>query len=197
MKISVQFEADSAEEYDRVLEVLTGPGRSMFHVKPAAELVAQETQPTPAPKPAPVTQPIPQPEPKVEEPIEPTKPEQPEEPLSPSVVKGKRGRPKKAQPIIETPAEIVATVVNGPVATQPAQDTVVRQDLLDTFNAYVQRYGYNFGYTDVSKLLQQTFGDDVKKSSDVTDADIGKAIAVVRAAINDNPFNRRRADAAA
>jgi hypothetical protein len=109
-------------------------------------------------------------------------------------VKARRGRPRK-----ETPAEPVASVEPA-VAAQPAPtpapsgngSSVSRQDLLDVFAEYVQRYGANFGYTDISGLLQKHLGEGVRKASDVPETSLGQAIAAIKAAILENPFNRKR-----
>ena len=70
---------------------------------------------------------------------------------------------------------------------------VSRQDLLDAFSEYVQQYGVSFGYTDISKLLQKHLGDGVRKASDVPEAAAaGGHRRAIKAAIAENPFNRKR-----
>jgi hypothetical protein len=116
----------------------------------------------------------------------------------------KRGRPAKAKSVEEAPVEApAATVTPQPlppeISIQPTkaappkkEEPLSRQDLLDVFAEYVQRYGANFGYTDISNLLQQHLGDGVRKASDVPEDALPVAIGAIRTAINDNPFNRKR-----
>ena len=113
-------------------------------------------------------------------------------------VKAKRGRPPKVQPVetvipgAEVPASAPAPVQAAPVQTGNGTGAATRQDLLDVFAEYVQRYGANFGYTDISGLLQKHLGEGVRKASDVPETSLGQAIAAIRAAILENPFNRKR-----
>lgn len=184
MKISVHLEADSPEELRHFFDV--------FHVKQfeAPEVVRTEIAPlTIKSAELPTTEKIPE-----IKPVEPVK-ETPEDISTvdvpavteqPVVTPAKRGRkPKAPEPVTEAPAKprdpALADHVNG----------VSRKDLLDVFSEYVQRYGANFGYTDVSKLLQQHIGDGVRKASDVPDNALSAAIKAIKAAIIDNPFNRK------
>jgi hypothetical protein len=182
MKISVQFEADSIEEAQAFF--------SMFHKQEAvpveARVVSQPLEAESAPLTTlvqDVTQSPVIPEPKIEAPIAPTKPEPvavkpPEKPA--------RGRPAK---------KAVEPQPKPEAAVEPAlvehSNGVSRKDLLDVFSEYIQRYGANFGYADVSKLLQQNLGDGVRKASDVPDSALGMAISAIKTAITDNPFNRK------
>jgi hypothetical protein len=126
----------------------------------------------------------------------------PQEPAQP-----RRGRPRKEKPVAETAA--VADVAEpeaepqpepAPVKTkpkpmphaQPENGAATRQDLLDAFSEYVQRYGASFGFSDISSLLQKNLGDGVRKASDVPEDKLPVAIGAIKSAINDNPFNRKR-----
>jgi len=205
MKISVHIEADSAEELQHFFET--------FQVKQPASPVAlaeavsqtmrehgwvegssatrlfvpsEPVKGTAEPVSAPVVPPEPvkavekEPEPVVEAPasVEPQKPA--------------RGRPAKKAPEAEKPVEVpVAPVLAAAKTVAAVTNGVTRQDLLDVFSEYVQRYGANFGYTDVSKLLQQNLGDGVRKASDVPETALKTAIAAIRSAITENPFNRK------
>ena len=190
MKISVQFEADSADDYDRIIAALSGPGRSLFHVNQPVEVAVTEPPVVSQDAVSPVPQ---QATPEPESPqIEPSEVEKP--------AKRTRGpnKPKMA-PIVEEPEdepmEVAPPVLKTPVGPAPkieVQPVASRQDLLDVFSEYVQRYGINFGYTDISNLLQKNLGDGVRKASDVPDEALSKAVVAIRAAINDNPFNRKR-----
>jgi len=75
---------------------------------------------------------------------------------------------------------------------QPENGAATRQDLLDAFSEYVQRYGASFGFSDISQLLQKNLGDGVRKASDVPEDKLPVAIGAIKSAINDNPFNRKR-----
>lgn len=191
MKISVQFEADSADDYDRILEALSGPGRAMFHGKHIPTIGEQHTfaraDAEDRAKARFVEAKTVEPEPVTEEPVLTPHTEEPAE-------KPKRGRKPKMAPVTEEPED---EPTEAPVAAPEApktngKETVSRQDLLDVFAEYVQRYSANYGYTDISNLLQQNFGGNVRKASDVPEDMLGKAVAAIRAAITDNPFNRKR-----
>lgn len=188
MKISVQFEAHSPQEYDHILATLSGPGRSMFHVKHSDEEVPVEpVKGTEAEIPAPVVPPV-----EAKEPEKPTEIEPPV--IEPKIEKPKRGRPKAPvqQPVTEAPVTVHAEPAKQPdPALADHANGVSRKDLLDVFSEYVQRYGANFGYTDVSKLLQQHIGDGVRKASDVPDGALATAIKAIKTAITENPFNRK------
>jgi len=108
----------------------------------------------------------------------------------PEMPEKKARAPRKAKEAKPAETEHVGTVAimpngNGEVPT--------RMDVGDTFARYVQKYGVNFAQTDISKMLQETFGPDVRKKSDIPDdADaFRKAIAVVEKATLENPYNRK------
>jgi hypothetical protein len=191
MKISLHIEADTAEEMAAALAVFHVKQLSADEIGLAREdalfrqrkaFVEQEPAPV-AVSPVP-PQATPEPEsPKIE----------PSEALKQPVDTKKRGRPFKAVPVEEAPVE---APVAPPVAAQPpktnGKEAISRQDLLDVFAEYVQRYSANYGYTDISNLLQQNFGGAVRKASDVLDTQLPAAVAAIKAAIIDNPFNRKR-----
>ena len=129
----------------------------------------------------------------------------------------RRGRPRKEKPV--EPAAGEAAGVDLPVAgtlpgsvepepeakpepvkakpkamphAQPENGAASRQDLLDAFSEYVQRYGASFGFSDISQLLQKNLGDGVRKASDVPEEKLSVAIGAIKTAIADNPFNRKR-----
>jgi hypothetical protein len=175
MKISLHIEADTAEEMAAALAV--------FHVKQlSADEIGLARKAFVEQEPAPVAvspvppQATPEPEsPKTE----------PSEALKQPVDTKKRGRPFKAAPVEEAPVAAQPPKTNG-------KEAISRQDLLDVFAEYVQRYSANYGYTDISNLLQQNFGGAVRKASDVLDTQLPAAVAAIKAAIIDNPFNRKR-----
>jgi hypothetical protein len=195
MKISLVIESDNMEELVDGLIMLSGNGPAALTTKEVAKIVdklqveaAQPPKPKPQPKPT---------EPKPTEPDEP----QPaavvaEEPAlqgaevqeKPKEAKKGRGRPRR-ETTEQPPAGTAATAqVNGGVED-------MRANLMKVFAGYVQKYGTNFGYGDVSKLLQDNFGPDVRKSSDVTDDNLVKAVLVVQSAIDANPYGRKVAGA--
>jgi outer membrane biosynthesis protein TonB len=200
MKISLHIEADTAAEFQQALDVLHAARATNLAAGLIKEgwnpAVSAQQEPKPA-KPAPIPMPAPAPA----EPPAPTPVPEEQPPVAAEApVKARRGRPRKETPAEETttPAE-TATVppVTAPVqaATAPSGNgtgAATRQDLLDVFAEYVQRYGANFGYTDISGLLQKHIGEGVRKASDVPETSLGQAIAAIRAAILENPFNRKR-----
>ena len=114
-----------------------------------------------------------------------------EKPAETPAEKPRRGRKPKAQPVDEAPVVAQPAEPAIELPKQP-EEAYTRQDLLDVFSEYVQRYGVSFGYTDISSLLQKHVGDGIRKASDVPDAALGTAIAAISAALHDNPFNRKR-----
>lgn len=196
MKISLHAEFDSAEEYSAFVDMLIARPVNVRPFTTAA--VIQELEATPKPKP----------EDKPQPPTEPDEPqpaavvaEAPPAPAeAPVEAKKGRGRPRKAQPAETSAAAAAAPAATAPVqappaaANGPAMTESPREVLGNVFGAYVRRYGTGVGYTDVSKLLTENFGAGVRKQSDLNDEQLPKAIAVVSAAIESNPFQRRRAD---
>jgi hypothetical protein len=190
MKISLHAEFDTAEEYSAFVDMLVARPVNVRPFTTAAVIQELEAAQPPKPQPKPT-------EPKPTEPDEP----QPaavvaEEPAlqgaevqeAPKEPKKGRGRPRK-ETTEQPPAETAATApVNGGVED-------MRANLMKVFAGYVQKYGTNFGYGDVSKLLQDNFGPDVRKSSDVTDDNLVKAVLVVQGAIDANPYGRKVAGA--
>jgi hypothetical protein len=210
-KISVHLEADSAEEFQALLQA--------FHVKPAEREHFWKDELEPAPKPGEVfTAPggpyeLAQPGVEIEQPAAEAK-----EPAQP-----RRGRPRKEKtvepvgPAAEPAVGVVlpepgvvhegghaeeaapkAEAAPAPVKPKPMPHALpengaaTRQDLLDAFSEYVQRYGASFGFSDISQLLQKNLGDGVRKASDVPEDKLPVAIGAIKSAINDNPFNRKR-----
>jgi hypothetical protein len=206
MKISVHIEADSAEELQAALaafhvkgvdETPQIPLESIIKDVPVASMPLTDTpltaqdvatesyvkrteegiaaQVVPLDEIKTLTE---KPESVAKAPVEPKPTEKP--------ARGRPGR-KTAEP---------APVAEAPVAPQKAPvepiQMLTRKDLLDVFSEYVARYGVAFGYNDVSALLQQHFGNGVRKASDVADKDLASAIRTIKSAINDNPFNRKR-----
>jgi len=190
-KISVQLEADSAEEFMELIEAFK---RQDFN---------RTTAPAFAPYAKHAETVAPQPE-------EQQEPESPPEAVAPveAPVKPKRGRPAKAAPVepeaAVEPAEAEPVVEPEPEPepvkakpkamphAQPENGAASRQDLLDAFSEYVQRYGASFGFSDISSLLQKNLGDGVRKASDVPEEKLSVAIGAIKTAIADNPFNRKR-----
>jgi outer membrane biosynthesis protein TonB len=210
-KISVHLEADTAEEFASLLLV--------FHVKHLEDIVYQREREDEADlltkqavsdvlyaqpkKPEPVSTRT------VEETPEPVTVRVPE-PAAEAPVKSKRGRPFKTAPVepaeaaqpavtpqpvpaVEEPVPAVVKAAPAPKVKEPTIESVAsRQDLLDVFSEYVQRYGASFGFSDISQLLQKHLGDGVRKASDVTEDKLSVAIGAIKTAIADNPFNRKR-----
>lgn len=199
MKISFVIESDNMEEFHRALVLLgqsAGPTPTATLHKAAAVVAELEAAQPPKPKPVP-TEPKPVPtEPDEPEPAAVVAEAPPAPAEAPVEAKKGRGRPRKA-PVAETGAAPVAV---APVAAPPAPvngptvGETPREALGHVFGAYVRRYGTGVGYSDVSKILTDTFGPGIRKQSDLPDEHLPKAIAVVAAAIESNPFQRRRAD---
>jgi hypothetical protein len=102
-------------------------------------------------------------------------------------------KPKKT-PVTEDAPEEVEHVGTVAVAEEQGNGEVLtRMDLGDTIAGYVRKYGINFAQTDVSKMLQDMFGADVRKKSDVPDdqKSLKQAIATITQATIDNPYNRK------
>jgi hypothetical protein len=197
-KISVQLEADSAEEFRALLSALyaTVPMTGV----PAGQAAMQSLSPqesvstrTVEEAPEPVTVRVPE----------------AEQPAAEAPVKAKRGRPAKTAPVepeaavepaaaepVAEPEPVKAEPVKAKPKTmphaQPENGAASRQDLLDAFSEYVQRYGASFGFSDISSLLQKNLGDGVRKASDVPEEKLSVAIGAIKTAIADNPFNRKR-----
>src|SRR4029077_1714307 len=77
------------------------------------------------------------------------------------------------------------------IPDEPVPVPGVLQDLLDAAQNYVLQYGYNFASKDIPELFQKHFGPDVRKLSEVPAANLDTAIALVRQALAENPYNRR------
>jgi hypothetical protein len=191
MRISVHIEADSAEDYRAAVTALQGqilkeslpPLKEVISgveiaATPVLEQIAKEHVPATA----------------AEFPVgTPAAVEAPPEPAEKPVEKPKRaprkasGNGAKAAPVEPEPR---------PVPSEPAQDEPVpvpgvRQDLLDAAQDYVLHYGYNFASKDIPELFQKHLGPDIRKLSEVAEADLGIAIKLVRQALAENPYNRR------
>jgi len=188
MKISLHAEFDTAEEYSAFVDMLVARPVNVRPFTTAAVIQELEAAQPPKPQPKPTE-------------LKPTEPDEPqpaavvaEAPLqgaevqeAPKEAKKGRGRPRK-ETIEQPPADTAPAQVNGGVED-------MRANLMKVFAGYVQKYGTNFGYGDVSKLLQDNFGPDVRKSSDVTDDNLVKAVLVVQSAIDANPYGRKVAGA--
>jgi hypothetical protein len=186
MKISLHIEADSAEEMTAALAVFHVNQLSAEELEAKEVLLNAEIAEMMAAKAARVAQQEPKP---VEPEPAPAPEPEPEKPAEPAVAAAKpRGRPRIV-PTVEAPVEAPKP---APKPKAEPIEVVSRQDLLDVFAEYVQRYSANFGYTDISNLLQQHLGDGVRKASDVPDTMLPVAINAIKAAIIDNPFNRKR-----
>jgi hypothetical protein len=212
-KISVQIEADSAEEFRSLIASFFIPTTSDAGVPPQAEPdekedLARQYETTIG---------------RIKKDIEAgtfgvesvtLEPSQGPSEGTPPPVKPKRGRPAKTAPVepaeatqpavtpqpvppVEEPVSaVVETAAAAKVKTmphaQPENGAASRQDLLDAFSEYVQRYGASFGFSDISQLLQKNLGDGVRKASDVPEEKLSVAIGAIKTAIADNPFNRKR-----
>lgn len=188
MRISLNIECETLEDFQKVMLALgkapdITPAATVQAVAETIDRLKAETA---------VEAPVVEPElvkvPPVEEQTPPVAMQQ-----QPVEAKKRAPRTRKAAPPPppEKPAEVVPTANGNGAAIASA----TKDDLMNIFRDYVQRYGTNAGYADVSKILQQTFGDSVRKASDVSEEHYGKAVLVVRQAIETNPFNRKRADA--
>jgi hypothetical protein len=196
MKISLVIESDNMEEFHRALVLLgqsAGPTPTATLHKAAAVVeelkAAQKPQPQPKPD-------EPKPQPDEPQPAAVVA-EAPAE--APAEAKKGRGRPRKA-PAADTVEERQWQATESRIAAQGDAQVNggvedMRANLMKVFAGYVQKYGTNFGYGDVSKLLQDNFGPDVRKSSDVTDENLVKAVIVVQNAIEANPYGRKVASA--
>lgn len=198
MKISVQFEANSPEELQAIL--------AAFHVKPAIieqypqldddrdldELV-KDLRAARTPAEPTVVREAERAESEVLTPLiqEPETVHAPEPVAAEAPVKAKRGRKPKMQPVQDDDAEPEQEAVIEVQQPEPVSGPS-RTDLSATFNEYIRQYGH-FGFNDVSTLLQNTFGENVRKASDVSDENLAKAISVVKQAVVENPFNRKTA----
>jgi hypothetical protein len=187
MKISVHIEADSAEEYRAAVAALQGsplniPEETLPPLKdviskveiattPLIEEVVRESLKAES---APLTTLIPD-DTQSSKPVE--KPKRAPRKAS--------GNGAKAAPVEPEPL---------PAPSEPTPDAPapgVRQDLLDAAQDYVLHYGYNFASKDIPELFQKHLGPDVRKLSEVAEADLGIAIKLVRQALVENPYNRR------
>jgi hypothetical protein len=204
MKISLVIEAETVEEFTAAIEAInTRPISVRMFTPPVVQepgialAAARQEQEQEQEQPPAATAPV-----VPSAPVEAQSPQTaPAEPAAaaaaPVEAKKSRGRGKKAE-AAASPSTAANTTVSAPPVTQPTSSkggrTATRDDLMKTFASYVQRYGTNYGYTDVSKMLTDTFGPGVRKSSDVTDDNLDQAVAVVAGAIEANPFGRKRAD---
>lgn len=203
MKISLVIESDSVEEFRAALATLMPAGGSdkeyLAAVAARTASVVRDLEKREVTSPPDTFRPDTQEETAPAE--APAAAEAPPATMEPPVkAKKPRGRKPKAEGG-EAPPTTTAPYVEVAPATPAKQASpksgaigVTRDDLMAIFSRYVQKYGTNFGYTDVSKMLTDTFGPGVRKSSDVTDDNLAKAVAVVSHAIEANPFARKRAD---
>ena len=188
-KISVQLEADSPEEFRALLAAF----QPSWVVAPVAAVTPGEVEDALADYHSHAAPEAEQPAAEAKEPAQP-----------------RRGRPRKEKPAPADEAPVEQAVAEQeaqpepvkaePVKAkpkamphaQPENGAATRQDLLDAFSEYVQRYGASFGFSDISSLLQKNLGDGVRKASDVPEAQLQVAIGAIKTAIADNPFNRKR-----
>lgn len=180
----------------------------------AAKIIAEEPAGTRTTEEAPDPVTVRVPEPEVEQPVaaapqEPAQPrrgrprkEKAEKPVGPAAepavgvvlpvpgVVHEGGQTEEAAPKAEAaPAPVKPKIMPH---AKPENGAATRQDLLDAFSEYVQRYGASFGFSDISQLLQKNLGDGVRKASDVPEDKLPVAIGAIKTAIADNPFNRKR-----
>jgi len=201
MKISLVIEAETPEDFERAMATLGV--RILAQVPDAAFSTGLEAAPKPKPedKPKPTQPQEPEPAATFPEGTEITAPGGPHVPAAeaPKETKKGRGRPKREAAAPAAGAASAASPAPAVTITAPSQVNGgiedMRANLMKVFAAYVQKYGTNFGYGDVSKLLQDNFGPEVRKSSDVTDDNLVKAVIVVQSAIEANPFGRKVASA--
>ena len=204
-KISLHVEADSPDEFLELLSAFTRNQVQGFVPKDdgvyaeaerredtateelitiAKDFVAQEAKKWP---PAPV--------------LTPEEPDQPPAEIKPARKPRGPNKPKMAPVTEEAPEEVehvgtVAVSTDAPASVEQGNgkdEVLTRMDLGDTIAGYVRKYGINFAQTDVSKMLQDMFGADVRKKSDVPDdqKSLRQAIATITQATIDNPYNRK------
>lgn len=198
MKISLHIDADNAEEMMAALALFHGAHKehldSWVH-EPKDDIVQYpdlDTKPEPT-----VSTGIAD---KIEESLQKreqaapvqVQEEVPQQAAEPAPEKPKRGRKAKAPTVDETLQEALEEGKKQAAPATANGHDVSRQDLLDVFSEYVTKFGVSFGYGDISTLLQKTFGENVRKASDVPDTGLGKAYAAIKAALEENPFNRKR-----
>lgn len=201
MKISLVIEADSVDDFVAAIEAINTRPIKMRPFPEAVEIQkiieTVETLKTEQEQPPAATAPVAPPA-HAEPSSQPAAAGEPAAAVAPVEAKKPRGRRKKeetaAAPSPAAAAAVATTAGTKPTSSNGGSTEELRKRLMQTFADYVQRYGTNFGYTDVSKMLTDTFGPGVRKSSDVTDDNLAKAVAVVGQAIEANPFGRRRAD---
>jgi len=214
-RISLQIEADSADEYLTILTRIVPLAVVARHKNDWAEPF-KDVEPDEAEVPQSGTFGIKQEEPEAtvaQWPLAPVlTPEEPDQP--PAEIKPARkprgpNKPKMPPVSVDAPQEEdehVGTVAVGtrkveeekPAVTERVPEegngeVLTRMDLGDTIAGYVRKYGINFAQTDVSKMLQDMFGADVRKKSDVPDdqPSLRKAISAITQATIDNPYNRK------
>ena len=194
MRISLVIEADTILGFlEQLAELQAIPVGTMPAAKAMAHVakLAQETEPAKPTKPEKPAKAPAEPDKPTEPETAPAKPEEQEEQPAAAqapVAAKKRGRRTKA----EMQATQAAAAPEAPAKAAPARAGVfTRDDLTAVFREYVTKFGYSAAAADVSKLLQQNLGAGVRKSSDVADDAIPQAIAIVKAAVTENPFSRK------
>lgn len=199
MKISLHIEANTVEEYREALLALGVAVPASVEVK-SPDLIATPEPVAEKPAPFPATQPKAE-DTEVQEAQLPPPLTDIQKKAAELKEKRQRGRPRVKREAVSEPAESTreveaAQVEPEAVAPEPGNGAALidvesaRVELLNAFAGYVQTYGTGSGYADVSKLLQQHFGKDVRKASHVTDANLDQATKLIRRATKDNPFSR-------
>jgi hypothetical protein len=199
-KISLHVEADTPEEFRKLMAMFNvapywepkagAPQSDTFGVVDIKTNIQSGTQGIKQSDDVPEVRPMPEEiKAKLDE-IEAT-----EEPVEEKKARKPRGPNKpKMTPVTEEAPEEVEHVGTVAVAEEQGNGEVLtRMDLGDTIAGYVRKYGINFAQTDVSKMLQDMFGADVRKKSDVPDdqPSLRKAISAITQATIDNPYNRK------
>jgi hypothetical protein len=195
-KISVTIEAETQDEFLSLLNCLLPVEHQ--------SVVKRQDNGASEPKDAvPTTESVPAPD-EVDaieipaEPLEEKKARKPRGPNKPKMVPVTEEAPEEVEhvgTVAMAVNDIQESIKNG-ASTSPKEEkeeVLTRMDLGDTIAGYVRKYGINFAQTDVSKMLQDMFGADVRKKSDVPDTQpaLRQAIATITQATIDNPYNRK------
>ena len=206
MKISLHIEAESAEEFHLALESLRTSAvapmvetkeemRERLRPRSVVEVIRTlEEEHAPVEPPVAVeAAPEPAAEAQVEEPVVEAAAPAPAPAAEPAERK-RRGRKATPAPLDERAPEVApapaATKSNGGMVAP-----VTRDDFNAACRAYVHAYGLNFAQVDAPRLLQPAFGEQIRRSADVEDKDLARAIDIMNEAIKANPFSRKRLNA--
>jgi len=210
-RISLQIEADSADEYLTILTRIVPLAVVARHkndwAAPFHDVEPDEAeQPQPDiqsgtfgikqdDEPAPVE--VARYDGTTGEPVEEKKARKPRGPNKPKMAPVTEDAPEEVEHVGTVAVGIRKAEEEKPAVTERVPEgngeVLTRTDLGDTIAGYVRKYGINFAQTDVSKMLQDMFGADVRKKSDVPDdqPSLRKAITTITQATIDNPYNRK------